>query len=67
MKKTILFLFLFSSFFLFACNVSPCDCAQAQINNDKKTIKKCDEKVSKMSESEQLDFNKQMVNCISIK
>lgn len=65
MKKTILLLLLFISFSFISCGVSPCDCARAEINNDSETKKKCDEKTSSMSQSEELEWNKETVKCIN--
>ena len=51
--------------FVTSCEVSPCDCARANMNNDRSTLEECDEKLEKMTQSEQLEFNKEVVNCIN--
>jgi hypothetical protein len=42
-----------------SCGVTPCDCAHAQLRNDTKTLKKCDEKVSTLSREESIEWYKE--------
>ena len=56
-------LLIISSLMFISCELSPCDCYNAELYNDKETIKKCDDKLSKMTQSEQVEFNKKFVKC----
>ena len=49
---------------LTSCGLSPCDCAHAQLNNDTKTLKKCEEKVGAMSKEESIKWYKEESECI---
>ena len=64
MKKIIL-LSIAISFTFISCEVSPCDCARAEMYNDTETEQECDEKRSSMNQSEELEFNKEVVKCIN--
>lgn len=63
--KKILSLFAILSFTFISCDVSPCDCARAEVYDDAQTKQKCDEKRSSMTQSEEREFNMEAVRCIS--
>jgi hypothetical protein len=65
-KTKILFIssFVLIALFLASCSVSPCDCARAQATNDAKTLKKCEEKVNKMSQEESIKWYKKEAACL---
>ena len=63
--KKILLLSIVISFTFISCEVSPCDCARAEMYNDSETKQECDEKRSSMTQSEEIEFNKEAVKCIN--
>jgi hypothetical protein len=46
-----------------SCGLGPCDCAEAEFRNDTKTIQKCNEKTSKMTQSEREKWYKKEAEC----
>ena len=66
MKTRVILFISVSSFLLTSCTVSPCSCANAQLNNDKEMIKKCNEKRDKMTEEEQYKWNMEIVSCLGV-
>lgn len=58
-----IFLILVLGITVTSCGVSACDCSEAAINNDNDVWKECQEKMSKMSYDEKVDFQNLMVKC----
>ena len=48
---------------LTSCGLTPCNCADAQLRNDTEKIKKCEEKVSKMTKEERDQWYKKEADC----
>ena len=62
LKKQI---FILLSMLLFSgCGVSACDCANAALYDNEKTLKKCREKEADMTRKEKYDWNLEKVNCL---
>ena len=66
-KITYILFFAIIATFLNSCGVTPCKCADAALNNDTKTIKKCEEKVSKMTKEESVKWAKAEAECVQTK
>ena len=60
--NTILFISVIS---LVSCNgnPTPCDCASAYVNQESKTLKKCDEYYSTLNEHEKEDWARSLNDC----
>ncbi len=63
--ELILLLSIVISFTFISCEVSPCNCARAEMYNDSETKQECDEKRSSMTQSEEIEFNKEAVKYIN--
>lgn len=61
-----MFLTLFAfSVALSSCGLSPCDCAEAAVNDDNEVWSECEEKMEEMSFDEKSDFQNRMIKCIN--